>query len=94
MSRTILQVPVNERLKTEASLAVQDMGFSSLQEAIRVFLFQLAKGSFNISIQPQTAINLSKEAVVRYDKLLKGIESGKEKINEYASIDQLLSEIK
>lgn len=45
---TTLQVPVDASLKSRATKAAKAMGFSSLQEIVRVFLQKLADGEIHI----------------------------------------------
>jgi len=51
------------------------MGFSSLQEAVRIFLSELAIGEMDIRFEE--TIQLSPRATKRYDKILDDIEKGK-----------------
>lgn len=44
MNRTILQVPLDRTLRKEAEKQALSQGFSSLQEAVRIFLKKLARG--------------------------------------------------
>ena len=50
MSKTIIQVPIEKSLRDQALHASSEMGFSSLQESIRLFLSQLAKRKVDILI--------------------------------------------
>lgn len=72
MNKTILQVPVSQQIKRNAEKAASAQGFSSLQEAVRVFLNKLAQGNIRVSFED--TIELSKKAVTHYNKLLKTIE--------------------
>jgi len=74
MSRTILQVPMSKDLKVEAEKAALSMGFSSLQESVRLILTKLAKKELKVAIYEET---LSPEAEARYEKIIKDIETGK-----------------
>ena len=49
MDRVTLQVPVSKDIKIAAQEKAQAMGFSSLQEAVRVFLYQFAAGKVDVS---------------------------------------------
>lgn len=51
-TRLIIQVPTDPLLKLAAEKTAREQGFSSLQEAIRVFMTQLAKKSLTISFSP------------------------------------------
>ena len=67
MNRVVLQIPVSKTLRTKAEDTALDFGFSSLQEAVRVFLAKLAKRTIEVSFQ-ETA-NLSPRAKLRYQKM-------------------------
>ena len=43
MAKTMLQIPMDASLKMRATAAARAMGFSSLQELIRVMLMKLAR---------------------------------------------------
>ena len=76
MQKTILQVPLNKELKDEAEKAAYAQGFSSLQEAVRIFLNRLA--SRKMSVTFEDTIQLSDNAISRYNKVLDDIEQGKD----------------
>jgi hypothetical protein len=48
MDNTILQVPLSKQLRLQAAQAAEAQGFSSLQEAVRVFLQELAIGTIQL----------------------------------------------
>ncbi len=48
---TILQIPVNKNLRDQAASRAEKMGFSSLQELIRLFLNKLAAGEIDIKFE-------------------------------------------
>lgn len=47
-ARTNIQIPVSTNLKKAALLRAESLGFSSLQDVIRVFLTGFTKGSYTI----------------------------------------------
>lgn len=49
MNTTTLQVPVSKSLKLSAQAAASAQGFSSLQEAVRVFLKKLSDKSITLT---------------------------------------------
>ena len=93
MNRTILQVPVNGVLRREAEEQALSQGFSSLQEAVRIFLKKLAKGAIGITFKDEEAIQLSSKAARRYDKILRDIKSGKEKVYKAKSVEDLMLQL-
>lgn len=51
MQRVILQVPMSRELKEKAEIVSSDLGFSSIQEAIRVLLTKLSKKEFRLKVE-------------------------------------------
>ncbi len=73
---TIIQVPIDKSLRDRATVAASRLGFSSIQEAIRVFLVQLPLQTVKISFE-HPPVQLSKRAIKRYDNIIDEIEAGK-----------------
>lgn len=90
MQQTVLQIQVSKQLKTNAEKAALSQGFSSLQEAVRIFLNRFAKGSMRITFEEEETIQLSEKASKRYEKMDKDIESGKVKPEVFHDIDSLM----
>ena len=90
MSRTTLQVPMSTQLREQAEKQAFEQGFSSLQEAVRLFLSKLAKGSFDITFEK--SIQLSPKAIKRYDKMIDEVEKG---LNVYKAkdVDDLMRQL-
>ena len=61
MNKTILQVPLSRAVKNDAEKAASAQGFSSLQEAVRVFLNKLAQGTMQITFEEN--IHLSNKVI-------------------------------
>ena len=51
MQKVILQVPMDKSLRDLAEFSAATQGFSSLQEAVRLFVNKLAKGLINVSLE-------------------------------------------
>ncbi len=51
MQRVIVQVPMSKELKKKAETVSSDLGFSSIQEAIRVLLTKLSKKEFSLRVE-------------------------------------------
>ena len=78
MKRVIIQVPVSLELKEKADAASADLGFSSLQETIRVLLTKLSKRELSLRVEEVEEINhLSKSAERRFKKALEDIKAGR-----------------
>jgi len=76
MNTTTLQVPINKSLKSAAQQEAQRLGFSSLQEAVRVFLTQLVKKTITINFtrqEPEEILTPRQEAVLN-KKLKEALE--------------------
>ncbi len=68
MNKTILQVPINTSLRKAAEVEARSQGFSSLQEAVRIFLRKMAEKKISVTFEETVA--LSPKAIRRYDKLI------------------------
>jgi len=93
MSRTVVQIPVTTDLRDQAYKMAISQGFSSLQEAMRLVMHRIAKGSlrFDVYSEPDP-IRLSKKAVARYNKMDEALRVGKDvKIAE--NINDLLDKL-
>lgn len=51
MQRVVVQVPMAKELKNKAEIVSADLGFSSIQEAIRVLLTKLSKREFSLRVE-------------------------------------------
>ena len=90
MSRIILQVPVSKGLQVSAKRAAAQQGFSSLQDAIRVFLKQLALGQVAVRLEATDEERFSPAAERRYARIIADIKKGKN-VTKTESIDELLA---
>lgn len=91
MNKTILQVPISTDLRSSAEKQALEQGFSSLQEAVRVFLKKLSQKSLTIKFEEE--IQLSKKAVKRYDKMVEEMESRKN-VYHADSFDDFMQQLK
>jgi len=71
---------MDKSVKNAASSAAAEQGFSSLQEAVRIFVSKMAKRQISINLTEEPSIQLSAKAIKRYNKIIGEIESGKAKI--------------
>lgn len=91
---TTLQVPVDGDLKSRATKVAKSMGFSSLQETVRLFLTKLARGDMRIELTSFDADEyVSPKAIARYDKMERDIKSGKIKTTVAHSVDELMEQL-
>ncbi|MDO8573706.1 MAG: hypothetical protein Q7R77_03060 [Candidatus Daviesbacteria bacterium] len=93
MQKITLQIPMDSRLKIEAEKAALDQGFSSLQEVLRIFMKRFASKKIDISFEEENVIHLSPKADRRYAKIMRDIESGKEKVYMAKNVDDLMKQL-
>lgn len=75
MNTTTLQVPVQKGIRDRATKAATAQGLSSLQEAVRIFLHQLAGKKVQISLtEPPMPLSAKNEA--RYAAMLEDVATG------------------
>lgn len=74
-NKTILQVPIDISLRDQALRAAESLGFSSLQETVRVFLKKLASQTIEISFEETE--RLSPKAERRYARMIKDYGNNK-----------------
>lgn len=68
---------MQRELKTSAEAVAHDYGFSSVQDAIRMFLRKLAKREVSVGIYEEEAVTLSKRGQARYRKMEQDFRTGK-----------------
>lgn len=91
MNTTTLQIPINKTLREQAATAAERLGFSSLQETIRVFLKKLASGE--IGLRFEETVQLSPKAIKRYNKMIDEVESGKVKTKTFSDVASLMKHL-
>lgn len=92
MNKTILQIPVSTSVRRGAEKKALAEGFSSLQEAVRVFLQKLAQGALGITFQAGEAVRLSPRAIKRYNKISEDFKKG-ENIHTAKNVDDLMKQL-
>ena len=90
MDTTNLQIPLTKDLKMTAQQAAFNMGFSSLQELVRIFLKKIS--SQTISINFVEEVKLSPRADKRYAKIAEEIKKGIN-ITKTNSIEELFEKL-
>ena len=92
MTLVNLQVPMDKKVKDSATKVAKKHGFSSLQEAMRVFAKQLSDEVIRISFESEEVIKLSPRAEARYTKMEEDFEKGK---NVYYAedVEDLMSQL-
>lgn len=91
MSNTILQVPIDKNIRDQAASKAKYMGFSSLQEIIRLFVNRVAKGEINFTFEE--TVQLSPKAIKRYNKMINEIEAGKNISKSFDTTEELMKHL-
>jgi len=91
MSRTVLQVPMTQALRKQAGEVATEEGFSSLQEAVRFLLTKLAKKEIRTTVEE--TVQLSPQAIMRYNKIIKEIDEGKN-VYKAKNVDDFLKQLR
>ena len=81
MSRTTLQIPLDTTLRNKAEEVATSVGFSSVQEVVRVFLSKFAAQSIDIGFYDKE-VQLSKKAEARYALMINDAKKGKNTIKK------------
>lgn len=92
MNKTILQVPIDKKLRDQAALLATKQGFSSLQDLMRLFLSQFVEKQVSVRFT-EPAEQLSPQAARRYDKMVEDIRSGKVKTKSFTSVADLMADL-
>lgn len=81
-------------LRIRAAKAAKAIGFSSLQETVRLFLHRLAAGAIHLELTTLNADEyVSPKALARYDKMEQNIKSGKVKTTVAHSVKELMEQL-
>ncbi len=93
MNRIILQVPMDKNLKEKAETVSADLGFSSLQEILRVLVTKLAKKEITFKVEEKREyIRLSPQAKKRYVQMKEDFKTGKN-IYKPKNIDEFFEQL-
>lgn len=79
-------------LRNQAEAVSVDMGFSSLQEVVRLMLTKLAKREIGITIEQFPAVKLSARNEKRYIQMEKDFKAGKN-IRMLKNVDELMNDL-
>ncbi len=90
MQRVIVQVPMSKELKNKAEAVSSDLGFSSVQEIIRVLLTKFSKREFNFKVEEVEEIaDLSPRAERKFKKAVEDIKAERN-ITKTKNVDEFL----
>lgn len=85
---TILQVPINKQIRDKAASKAESMGFSSLQEVVRIFVNKVAEGEIGVSFEP--TVQLSAKAIRRYNRITADIKAGKNVSKSFTDVKEMM----
>jgi len=88
MNKTIIQVPIETKIRDQALRAATDLGFSSLQESIRLFLHQLIDKKIDLTWK-EPDVKLSAKNEKRYMKAMDDYYQGRVKTKTFNNAKKL-----
>jgi hypothetical protein len=94
MTRVIVQVPMDKKLRDSAQKVALDYGFSSLQEALRVITTKLSKKDLDIHVREKIEYltpREEKKLEEMYKEFLEDERKGQTKT--YHSVDEMLKDL-
>ncbi len=89
MDTTTLQVPLPKSLKSNATSVAREIGFSSLQDFVRLVLTKLARRELTVEITHAEYVRLSPGAKKRYAKMTEDFRKGRN-IRSFDNIDDMM----
>ncbi len=92
MDTTTLQVPLEKSLKSNATIAAREYGFSSLQDFVRLFLTKLAKRQLVVNIE-EAPVALSEKSVRRYEKMAGDFRMGRN-VKSFKNVSKLMQDLR
>lgn len=81
---------MTSELRKKAEDAAQAQGFSSLQDAIRMFLAKFVKKELVVTFE-EPEERLSSKAERRYNKMIEDVKSGKVKTKKFTNIEDMMA---
>lgn len=92
-NRIVLQVPMSNSLRRDAEEVAQDIGFSSLQEVIRLLVRKFARRELAVKFEEVEIVQLSKQAKIRLNKIHTDINKGKN-LYKAKDVDDFLRQLR
>lgn len=94
--RTILQVPVDKDIRLLAEKAATKMGFSSLQESLRLIMYQMAQNKISLSLsqtEPDEILTPQQEKILMKKVAQSKKEIAKGNYFESDNVDDLMKDL-
>ena len=92
MDATILQIPITKSFRDQVSEVVTEMGFSSLQDYLRLIMKKTLTKEIDVTVGPKP-IMLSAKNAKRYEKMVDDVLSGREKVKSFDNVDDLFDDL-
>lgn len=92
MDTVTLQIPMSKSLKLRALEVADSLGFSSLQEIVRVLLTKFADHQLVVKIE-EPPVTLSEKASRRYLKMMEDFKTGKN-VKTVNSVEELMADLR
>lgn len=86
-----LQIPVKEDLRDRAVKVAEEQGFSSLQEAVRIFLGQFAARKISVTFTHLETLSPKNER--RYGRMIDDVKTGKTKTKQFRDTVSLIGNL-
>jgi hypothetical protein len=90
---TIIQVPVEKKVRDQVEREAKKQGFSSIQDLVRLFFTQVINKQVAVRFE-EPPVRLSKKAAARYDRMTKDFEEGKVISKKYSSAKEFMDDLK
>ncbi|EKE05719.1 MAG: hypothetical protein ACD_19C00182G0047 [uncultured bacterium] len=89
MNSTILQIPITKSFRDQVSGVVIEMGFSSLQDYLRLIMKKTLSKEIDVTVGPKPII-LSARNAKRYDKMVDDVLKGRVKTKSFDNVDKMM----
>ncbi len=91
--KTVLQIPMDLALRRSVEKVALEEGFSSLQEAVRLFLHQFKDRLIQFQYAQPKPVILSKKAIKRYEEVMTDMDNGNYS-GPFETVDELMAHLK
>ncbi len=97
MNTITLQVPIDPAIRASAQKAANNMGFSSLQDAVRLFLANLAAGRLSAGFTetfPDEVLTPTQEKVLaeKYAEAMREYKTGK--LSSARTVEEFMAQVR
>ncbi len=89
MNNTVLQIPMTMELRQKSEKVAAEAGFSSLQEAVRIFLKKFSARELMVSFD-MPKIKLSEKNEKRYLKMVDDYNKNKSEYRSFNDVDDIM----